>query len=209
MLLVGLGNPGMQYETTRHNAGWIALDFWKSRHHGPRWSRAGDCLLSRICLGQKEALLVKPMLFMNRSGVPVSHLIRKHAIAPSELIVLHDDLDIPLGAIRIKHGGGTGGHKGIESIVQSTGQSGFIRVRIGIGKPETTSETSDYVLSPPSGGEEERFFFGTKLAADAVDCIVFEGIQKAMNIFNSRSAHREQTDTGVDGETNKRSEVAD
>lgn len=164
---------------------------------------------SRIRLAQKEVLLIKPLLFMNRSGIPVSRLIRQHSIAPDELIVLHDDLDIPLGSIRVKHGGGTGGHKGIESIVQSTGQSGFIRVRIGIGKPETPSETIDFVLSPPSVGDEERFFTGMKRAADAVDMIVFEGIQKAMNLFNSRPAQREQTNTGADGETNKRSEVSE
>lgn len=139
---------------------------------------------------------------MNRSGIPVAALMIRYGIQSSDLVVLHDDLDIPLGSIKLKRNGGAGGHKGIESLVHSTGNADFFRVRIGIGRPTQMTDPVDYVLTEPSDdSEKSQFMHGVSLAANALDMIIIEGFHKAMNIFNSRPIRDDVSDVNLDNGT--------
>ncbi len=142
-LVVGLGNPGVQYETTRHNIGFLTLDRIvgeSSAHPASSSSFHGELFKT------KELLLLKPSTYMNRSGVSVQAVKNFYKIDTDRIIVIHDDLDLPFGAVRFKKGGGSGGHNGLKSIDESVG-NGYLRVRMGIGKPLYRSQTADYVLS--------------------------------------------------------------
>ncbi|OGV50731.1 MAG: aminoacyl-tRNA hydrolase [Lentisphaerae bacterium GWF2_44_16] len=202
-LITGLGNPGREYENTRHNAGFAAVDslpgilpgtynrhegfsgvFWKGRFKG-------------------EMLFIqKPMTYMNLSGKAVAGLMSYHKIAVSELLLIYDDLDLPFGRIRIRKGGGSGGHKGVESVIAETGSSDFVRLRIGIGRPEGR-EGIDYVLSGFS--EEEKLLFPKIIgkAAEAVRTMLYRGINKAMNEVNGVPMEFGDTDK------NKNSNITD
>jgi len=186
MIIVGLGNPGLKYRGTRHNTGFRILDriaqsagigFTRRRHQ----ARIGEGLWA----GHK-VFLAKPRTFMNRSGDSVVPLLEYSGADPSELIVVHDDLDLPFGKIRIKQRGGAGGHKGIASIVEGLGTDEFVRVKFGIGRPAFDMEASDYVLSRFGPEEKERLDDLLDQAAEAVESILSLGVEKAMNTFNKQ-----------------------
>lgn len=182
-VVVGLGNPGERYEDTRHNVGFMVLDELGRRLVGRRWERAGRSLLGVAKLGQADLLLVKPQAFMNRSGTAVRELLETEEPWP-RLIVVHDDLDLPYGSLRIREGGGHGGHNGVRSILEQLGSGAFLRLKAGIGRPSEGEGVTEHVLSPFTA--EERVALPDLLvqAADAVECIVLEGPARAMNRFN-------------------------
>jgi len=182
-LLVGLGNPGLRYARTRHNIGFMVLD---------RLAESLDLSFRemtdyRACSGSisgHKVVLMEPLTFMNRSGSAVSKLFSKYAVLPANLIVVHDDLDLEAGKLKIRKKGSSGGHKGIESVIQNLGCQDFIRVRIGIGR-DPFVPTEDYVLSKFRKDEKSLIKDAVQKAADAVCSIIIDGADKAMNAFNA------------------------
>lgn len=188
MIVLGLGNPGRAFEKTRHNLGAMAVAEAASRHgaslHPNIRSKA---LLSEIKLGSEVVALAFPQTYVNNSGQALRGLIKKYPISsPEGLIVVHDELDLPPGVVRIKRGGGVAGHNGLKSIVAFFGSSDFVRIRIGIGRPMASGAIVDYVLAVPPPKERELLVAGVSRAVDAIEEIVVNGIDAAMNRVNVR-----------------------
>ncbi|MHB8293251.1 MAG: aminoacyl-tRNA hydrolase [Acidimicrobiales bacterium] len=191
LLVVGLQNPGRAYAGTRHNVGGDAVSEVSRRAGvalvGSRRSRAAVAEL-KSDPGGSQIVLAVPHTFMNASGVAVALLLRRYGIKEIErLVVVHDELDLPPGTVRVKVGGGLAGHNGLRSIRDSTGKTGFVRVRIGIGKPPSAAAGADYVLRAPRRAEAEEMALAVSLAADAVETIIADGAAVAMNRFNGGS----------------------
>ncbi len=183
-LMVGLGNPGSRYCMTRHNIGLMALDLVSKQKGIPIKKNRGDALLGRGRLWSDEFLLVKPLTYMNRSGPPVKRLMDEQGITREEIIVIHDDIDIEFGRIRIKQRGGNGGHRGVRSIIDSLEDDRFLRLRIGIGRPKEEMDISDYVLSPFSDEQRASLEALLELAVAALEGLCLEGVAMAMNRFH-------------------------
>ncbi len=187
-LVVGLGNPGIEYQFTPHNAGFLAIDRIASQQGAVVANRRGRAQTARVTLGGREVILAKPETFMNLSGVAVAALVGELGIDPATaLVVLYDELALPLGSIRVRPGGSSGGHNGARSINGALGTEGWTRVRIGVG-PDVGEKHGrrgkDYLLAPMR--KMELFALDTALdeAAEAVSVIVAEGVAAAMNRFN-------------------------
>ncbi len=183
-LIVGLGNPGEAYARNRHNVGFMCLDHIAKRHTLAFDKRLLRAQIARGKIAGSEVMLVKPRTYMNLSGQAVSSLVRKFGIPPGDLVVICDDLDLPLGKTRLRPSGGSGGHKGVESIISSLASQDFPRIRVGIGCSEEEGDTIDYVLS--NFPLEERGVIEGAIAkvADLIHCFIAEGIEAAMNEFN-------------------------
>lgn len=180
-LIVGLGNPGERYAATRHNVGFQALDHLAKRHHLSFRKARLEGLLARGEIGGHQVALLKPLTYVNRSGDVVVPLLRRYGLPLDRLLVIYDDLDLPLGRIRIREQGSAGGHKGMASIIDWLGLE-VPRLRVGIGRKE--EDPTDYVLSPFTEEQQvimERVY---STIADAVECILKEGLSKAMERFN-------------------------
>ena len=186
-VIAGLGNPGPRYAGTRHNIGFAVIDALADRLRVKAGGKAHGAFVGKARISGEEALLVKPQTFMNRSGDAVRPILDGARSDPAELIVIHDDLDLPLGRIRVKKSGGGGGHNGVASIIAALGTGGFVRVRLGVGRPLDGRDPADYVLSNFSRDELETVRKTVETAVDAVVSIVIEGPDKAMNRFNSLS----------------------
>ena len=186
-LIVGLGNPGPDYARTRHNAGFWLVDELARRHGGKfRHEPKHQSELARVRIGGAEIWLAKPMTFMNRSGGPVSSILGFYKIAPAEMLVAHDEIDLPSGTVRLKDAGGAGGHNGLRDVISAQGD-GFWRLRIGVGHPGVKNEVVDFVLTH-AGKEEQRIIDETIVAgADAIDDMLRDGAQIAMNKLHSRA----------------------
>jgi PTH1 family peptidyl-tRNA hydrolase len=188
VLVVGLGNPGPAFAATRHNLGagtvWLLAERGRAR---PRPDAVG-ALVGQVAAPPNSIELAIPQTGMNDCGPVVRALVDRLALTePRRLIVVHDELDLPVGRLKVKLGGGTAGHKGLHSIVGALGTADFVRVRIGIGKPPSSGAGMDYVLSSPEAAVRERLDAMTEVAADAVERIVAEGPEAAMTWFNMRS----------------------
>jgi len=188
-LVVGLGNPGAEYARTRHNAGFWLVDELARRHGGTfRHEGKHQAELARVRIGGDEIWLVKPMTYMNRSGGPVSSVLGFYKIAPAEMLVAHDEIDLPSGTIRLKDAGGHGGHNGLRDLIAAQGD-GFWRLRIGVGHPGNSKEVVDFVLTR-AGADEQRAIDETIAAgADAVEEMLRNGAQIAMNKLHSKPAN--------------------
>jgi PTH1 family peptidyl-tRNA hydrolase len=187
-MVVGLGNPGKSYAETPHNIGFATLDRLAA-DLGASWRRSFrfQARVGRAAWGDAPVLLVKPETFMNRSGRAVAGLGRYHRVEPGDVIVVSDDADLDLGRLRIRAQGGSGGHRGLQSILDEWGDDAFARVRVGIGRPEATRDLVAHVLSPGTAEERERLKAMAGWAAEAVKCIISDGAETAMNRFNGRS----------------------
>ena len=185
-IIVGLGNPGRKYVRTRHNAGFMATDELARNLHIEVAQEKYHALVGRARIDSEEAVLAKPQTYMNESGRAVGAILRGTYAAVSDIIVIHDELDLPLGAVKIKTGGGHGGHYGLRSIIENLGTADFIRIRVGIGRPASGMDPADYVLSPFLAEERQAVPEIMARAADAVKAIVLEGPTRAMNIFNQK-----------------------
>jgi peptidyl-tRNA hydrolase, PTH1 family len=182
-LVVGLGNPGSRYSRTRHNIGFQVLDEL-AKQHGLEFREKADY---RICNGSiegDEIVLVEPLTFMNRSGTAVRKLAGKFFVPPERVIVVHDDLDLETGVLKIRRKGSSGGHRGVESVIQSLGSKDFVRVKLGIGRSGIVP-AEKYVLSKFTGAELPSVKAAVTEAVEAVHVILTEGVEKAMNRFNS------------------------
>lgn len=186
-LLVGLGNPGRQYEKTRHNVGFMTMNRLAA-HLGENFSKLESKALIAKCTYQEQRLvLAKPQTYMNLSGKAVSSLLRYYKIPLSNLLVAYDDVDLPLGTLRIRPGGGSAGQKGMQSIVEQLGTEDFSRLRLGIGRPPGRMEAADYVLQEFRRDEAEALDLVLDAATQAILTFVSGGLDKAMNLYNSRN----------------------
>jgi PTH1 family peptidyl-tRNA hydrolase len=183
-LIIGLGNPGRKYIRTRHNVGFMVLEEIAERYNIILTENKGGYRIGRGSVRGHKALLAEPLLYMNMSGPVVRHLSKKFAVPVENLIVIHDDLDMEAGRLRIRKTGSSGGHKGIESIILNIGSRDFVRVKIGIGR-EQGVRAEDYVLGKFGKTEMSLVRGAIQRAADAVESLVSEGVEKAMNKFNA------------------------
>ena len=185
-LVVGLGNPGPTYASTRHNIGAMVIDELVSQNSEKltRHKRA----LADVCetrINGEQVVLVKPLSYMNESGGPVKALAKFYKVAPDQIIVLHDELDIPLSTIRVKLGGGDNGHNGLKSIRSAMATGDWFRIRLGIGRPPGQQDPADFVLRSFSGAESAEVSILISQGCDAVSTLITKGLIETQNLYNS------------------------
>lgn len=189
-VIVGLGNPGDEYTHTRHNAGFEVIDrlgeqwgvnYWKTTCG----SLVGEAKVRHADGSSEQVILAKPQSFMNLSGGPVLRLCREYDARPSDLIVIHDELDIAPGTVRVKSGGGHAGHNGLKSIIEKLGTRDFVRVRTGIGRPPRRMSVVNFVLAVPKKDDGEHFDEATLRAAEAVESLLSQGLARTQDVFNA------------------------
>jgi PTH1 family peptidyl-tRNA hydrolase len=187
LLAVGLGNPGAEYAGTRHNVGAEVIELLADRHGGRLRRSKEKALADEVRVGDLRLALAVPLTFMNLSGEAVAPLARRHGITdPHRLVIVHDELDLPVGRVKVKVGGGLAGNNGLKSVKAHLHTDDFVRVRIGIGKPPGRAEGVEHVLKKP--GKADRLLLDVCVveAADAVELILTEGVDAAMNKVNTR-----------------------
>ena len=186
-LVVGLGNPGKEYAANRHNVGFMVADLLASRI-GAKFGRSkrshAEVAEGRLGFGGPKLILAKPLTFMNLSGAPVSQLAQFFKVPLENVIAVHDELDVPFGQIRVKRGGGEGGHNGLRSMSKSLATKEYARVRFGIGRPPGRQDPADYVLSDFGGAERKELDFLVDRAADVVEAVIAEGVEWAQNKYH-------------------------
>ena len=186
-VIVGLGNPGPEHLVTRHNAGFWFVDLLARRHGGEfRDYRKYSGETARITLSEREVILLKPTTYMNRSGLSVRQLSDFYKIAPEEILVAHDELDLPVGSVRLKQGGGHGGHNGLRDTITHIGEN-FWRLRLGIGHPGNKADVIDYVLTRAPRAEEDTMLETVSTAADVMPLLLEQGAERAMTRLHSRA----------------------
>ena len=191
-LVVFLGNPGPRYEGTRHNAGFMAADAFAKKHDLSINRSRFRALTATCVLGDQSVLLMKPQTFMNLSGEAVGQAARFYKIPPERVLVVSDDVSLPVGALRIRTKGSAGGHNGLKNIISVLGTDAFPRIRLGVGSPPHPEyEMMDWVLSVFRNQDAEDMANAASLAADAVACLITEGPDRAMNLYNHRHEGRQ------------------
>ena len=188
LLVVGLGNPGDEYAGTRHNVGADVIAVLADRHGGSLRRSKELALSCEVRMGGERVALAFPQTFMNESGQAVQQLVRRHGVDdPARIVVVHDELDLPVGGLRVKDGGGLAGHNGLKSITAHLSTRDYLRVRIGVGKPPGRQSGADHVLRRPGGAEAAELGVVIQEAADAVEAILAEGVNATMGRFNACS----------------------
>ena len=187
-LVVGLGNPGPDYAANRHNVGQMVLDILADRISASFKTHKANASVAegRLGFGGPKIILAKPGTFMNNSGGPVAGLMKFYDVAIQNVIVIHDELDIDAGAVRVKQSGGHAGHNGLRDIIAAADSNDFARVRVGIGRPPGRMDAADFVLKNFSGDERKELPLLLALSADAVEEIVTKGVLEAMNAVNAK-----------------------
>ena len=183
-LIVGLGNPGEEYEHTRHNAGFDTVDKIASEIGVRYWKNECGALTGKGAYNDIDVVLAKPQSYMNTSGGPVKQLMNAYGVSPDRLVVIHDELDIDPGTIRVKFGGGHAGHNGLRSICDKLGTRDWFRVRCGIGRPPGRMPVADYVLSLPKKDAADDFAQATDLGCEAALFLIEHGLEKTQQKFN-------------------------
>ena len=186
LLVVGLGNPGAEYARTRHNCGADTVALLAERHGGSLRRDKVKALADTVRIGGHQVLLAWPQTYYNESGQAVGALARRHDLDPDHVVVVHDELDLPPGRIKVKLGGGLAGNNGLRSIKAHLGTDAFVRVRIGVGKPPGRQQGADHVLRRPGKQERAELDIAIVEAADAVELLAAEGVDAAMTRFNAR-----------------------
>ncbi len=187
LLVVGLGNPGDEYAATRHNVGAEVVEELARRHGGTLKKGKERARADEVRIAGKRVALAIPLTFMNESGEAVRLLVRRYGVEPEQLVVVHDELDLPTAALRVKEGGGLAGHNGLRSVKAHLHTDAFLRVRIGVGRPPGGKERgADHVLNRFGKAERREVDVTVAEAADAVELIAAEGVQAAMSSFNAR-----------------------
>jgi PTH1 family peptidyl-tRNA hydrolase len=184
LLVVGLGNPGDEYRGSRHNLGAEVVELLAKRHGGRLRKRKERALVDEVTIDGRRVALAIPLTYVNDSGHAVGALVRRFGVDPEQLVVVHDELDLPVAELKVKSGGGLAGHNGLRSIVAHLHTQDFQRVRIGVGKPVSKERGADHVLNRFSKRERAEVDVTVEQAADAVETIVREGVDVAMNRFN-------------------------
>lgn len=185
-IIAGLGNPGSEYAATKHNVGFMLVDALADKLGIDSWQDKFEARIAQGFLGTEKIILVKPMTYMNESGRAVGPLLSYYKLAPEDLIVVHDDMDIPAGTVRIRKKGSAGGHNGIKSVLAHVGDEHFARVRIGIGRPLPGWTVINHVLAPFSAEDKPKIKEAIEYLLPAVECIVQEDVDMAMNKFNPK-----------------------
>jgi len=183
--IVGLGNPGAQYAETRHNVGFLVLDRLAERRQIGVTRGRHRALFGRGQIAGEDCLLVKPQTFMNDSGVAVRRVLQYYRLEPADVLLVYDDIALDLGVMRLRRGGSDGGHKGVRSVIHLLGTDQIARLRLGVGRPPEGASAINYVLSPFARSERERAEQMVGDAADAVELVLREGLEVAMNRYNS------------------------
>jgi PTH1 family peptidyl-tRNA hydrolase len=187
LLVIGLGNPGAEYERSRHNVGAEVVELLARRHRGTLKRSKERALTTEVTIGGRRVALAVPLTYVNLSGEAATKLVRRYGIAvPSQLVVVQDELDLAPAVVRVKDGGGLAGHNGLRSLTQHLKTQDYLRVRIGVGKPPSKEHGADHVLRRIPKREREALDVAVEVAADAVECIVTDGVEAAMRDFNGR-----------------------
>lgn len=187
--IIGLGNPGMNYMGTRHNVGFRVVDTVAERIGLSEFTNVGQYLLATGTFSNRALLLVKPQTYMNLSGQAVKRILEEGRIASQNMLVICDDAALPLGSLRLRRSGSSGGQNGLQSIIDELGTEDFPRLRCGIGRPAEDADLSDYVLSPFDEAEREAADTMIHRASDAVICMIEKGMDRAMNEFNTSTTN--------------------
>jgi PTH1 family peptidyl-tRNA hydrolase len=187
LLVVGLGNPGEEYRGSRHNVGAEVVELLAERHGGRLRKGKERALVDEVHIGGRRVALAIPITYMNDSGEAVRPLVRRYGVEPEQLVIVHDELDLPMAGLQVKSGGGLAGHNGLRSIVAHLHDDGFQRVRIGVGKPVSKEQGADHVLRRFSKRERTDMDVTVQQAADAIEVIAGDGVAAAMNRFNTRA----------------------
>lgn len=182
--IVGLGNPGRRYAGTRHNLGFMAVQLLAERAKINILKKAHQSLLGHGRIAGERVILALPQTYMNLSGQSVRSLVRYYKLLPTDILVIHDDLDISAGKIKLSFGGGAGGHKGIASISENLHNQGFARIRVGLGRPDYQIKVEEFVLGTLRGSEKKEAKWAVEQAADAAESILTHGFAKAQTRFN-------------------------
>ena len=186
-LIAGLGNPGKQYEATRHNMGFDTIDCLVETHNVPQGGVKFNAMYGKGIIGGEKAILMKPLSYMNLSGGPIQEMSSYFKIDPeTELIVIYDDIDLEPGQLRVRKQGSAGGHNGIKDIIRRLGTEKFIRIRVGVGAKPKGWDLADFVLGHFSDSDRKLVDEGIRDAADAVELILSEGVDAAMNKYNRK-----------------------
>ena len=183
-VVVGLGNPGKKYEGTRHNVGWLLLAEFATRHGAARPKVKFEAEIAEVSVASQKLVLVAPQTYMNASGRSVRQLVDFYQIAPTDIMVVCDDINLPLAKLRIRRSGSSGGQKGLENIIQQLGTPDVPRLRIGVGQPPNGRDAADYVLDRFGKAEMKEIEVAVRNAADAVEVWISDGVDRAMNRFN-------------------------
>lgn len=184
-MVVGLGNPGPDYELTRHNAGFLTVDLLGDNLRATYWKDEAGAKVSLVRFADDDLVLAKPMTFMNLSGNSVARLAAHYEAAVSDIIIVHDDIDLPPGSVRCKRGGGHGGHNGLRSLHDKLGSGDYLRVRVGVGRPPGRMDAADWVLQRMKGEALDEFVDSIPTAAQAVVHVLEHGIDSAMREYNA------------------------
>lgn len=186
-LIVGLGNPGRTYRNTRHNIGFMVIDRVAADLNCPLTKVQNKAIVGFSRINDAKVILAKPQTYMNLSGTSVSSLLKFYKVSLANLLLVHDDVDIPFGQIRMRPGGGSAGQKGAESTIQRLGSKAFPRLRMGIGQPPGQMDSADYVLQAFGKADEQELAGFIQRASQAVHCFIVDGLDAAMNKFNSKN----------------------
>jgi PTH1 family peptidyl-tRNA hydrolase len=185
-IIVGLGNPGVQYQMTRHNIGFQVVDRLAKINHIPICIKRSKSLYGTGWIHSQQVILAQPLTFMNRSGEAVKKVVDYFHLGIGDLVVVHDDLDLPFGRLRFKQRGGDGGHQGVRSIIETIGGSNFLRLKVGIGRPPREMDPAEYVLEAFNKIDQSYLEQIHLRAAEALKVMLLEGLQTAMNQFQKR-----------------------
>ncbi len=191
ILIAGLGNPGSRYEGTRHNVGFRIVDRWVNRHDSPVWREKFEgTYVALNCTNGERVIVLKPMTFMNRSGYSVRAALGFFKLNPTDLLVVHDELDLPFGDYRLKKAGGDAGHNGVGSVIEQLGTDGFARLRFGIGRPpaEFTGSGADFVLEGFPLADRTRLEALIEDCTKVLDQVIEVGLSAAMNVSNRKKS---------------------
>ncbi len=191
-IVAGLGNPGSEYEKTKHNVGFMFVDALAEKLGVTDWKDKFDAKIGEARIGAEKVLLVKPQTYMNESGQAIGPLMNFYKLGAEDLIVVHDDMDIPAGTIRIRKKGSAGGHNGIKSVLAHVGDEHFARVRIGIGRPMPGWTVVNHVLAPFVPEDVPKIDEAIKYLVPAVECMVTDDVDKAMNQYNPKKAKKKK-----------------
>ncbi len=184
LLVVGLGNPGDEYRGSRHNVGADVVELLAERHGARLRKRKERALVDEVTIDGRRVALAVPLTYVNDSGLAVGALVRRFGVSPEQLVIVHDELDLPVAELKVKSGGGLAGHNGLRSIVAHLRSQDFQRVRIGVGKPVSKERGADHVLNRFGKRDRTEVDVTVEQAADAVEAIVRDGVDAAMNRFN-------------------------
>lgn len=195
-IIAGLGNPGDEYANTKHNVGFMLVDALAGKFSFEKWRTKQDSLIAEGRIGNEKVILVKPLTYMNESGRAIGPLLSWYKLSASDLIVVHDDMDIPAGTVRIRPKGSAGGHNGMKSVLYHVQDEKFARVRIGIGRPPQGWSVVKHVLSKFSSDDFEKITEAVNYLLPAVECIVTDGVDMAMNRYNPRKENKSAKRSG-------------